>query len=80
MSNKEQKLQEELDTLKSAVVSFIEKVNENTTSLWKADISEAEDCVVLFPCSLHSDPDDENTIEEFDGIQDKIIKLEKLVK
>ena len=75
MSNAEKELAE----LKEAVASFLDKADQNIGSLWIPNLEYTEDCILLNPAGYNTDPEDDDTYEEFEGIEPELKKLAKLI-
>jgi hypothetical protein len=50
-------------------------IDLSTTSLWIPDLEQTEDCVVISATGFLSDPDEEESYQDFPGISDECEEL-----
>jgi hypothetical protein len=58
-----------------AADSMVNAINKNQTYLWRPELNDTEMCIMVHRTSFLYDPDDEDTLEEYDGISDQIDEL-----
>ena len=69
-----------MEELVKAAQDLITAINENQANLYHPDLSGTVNCIILEKGEVYNSDEDEDDFDEYEGIEDKVQALEKILE